>query len=235
MVVVGGETYPDVWRLERPEPPRGKKIIGVSGNIGAGKSVIASAICNSWGWKLFEERVNRDLLGPFYEDKSIPSDIAAEFQFYMRHHRSQNFIDMKYCPDSCVQDRTVLEDRFVFALKLHAEGRISDSDLELYMRVFDAEVERFPLSYDSLIYVDAPIDVLIDRIKERNRPEEIELLDPSNPYLRELDKFYKDWIREYEKNHPVLVIPSDELNFRDSGEDRNLMLNILKAQLEGKS
>jgi deoxyadenosine/deoxycytidine kinase len=80
---------------------------------------------------------------------------------------------------------------------------------------------------DLLIYLEAKIDTLLKQIAKRGREYEQSI---PRAYLEQLDENYKDWIGNY-KLGPLLVIPSDEVDFVHEKGDFNRVLMLIQAKL----
>jgi deoxyadenosine/deoxycytidine kinase len=81
-----------------------------------------------------------------------------------------------------------------------------------------------------LIYLRAPVEVLIERITRRGRAMESSI---SPDYLRLLDRYYDEWLSEF--NHcPVLTIRSDDLDFVHRKKDLSVVVQRIEDRLTGR-
>jgi deoxyadenosine/deoxycytidine kinase len=81
-----------------------------------------------------------------------------------------------------------------------------------------------------LIYLWAPVEVLLQRIKSRGREIESGI---SHEYLTLLESFYTEWLRNFDLC-PVLTIRSNDLNFVDDADDLETVIDRINKALAGR-
>jgi deoxyadenosine/deoxycytidine kinase len=81
-----------------------------------------------------------------------------------------------------------------------------------------------------VIYLRASVDTLLRRIHMRGREFEQDI-DPA--YLGRLNTLYEDWIAHFRLS-PVLIVPSDDLDFVANGKHLDLIVEKIRQKLEGK-
>ena len=95
--------------------------------------------------------------------------------------------------------------------------------------MFDLVVKHLPAP-DLLIYVRAPVNVLIERIQRRGREIESGI---SADYLSLLDTFYEDWLRSFDLC-PVLTIRTDDLDFVHKPKHLDIVVERIQDKLAGR-
>jgi len=181
-----------------------KRLILVAGNIGAGKTSLTERIGARLGWQTaFESVADNPYLPDFYKDMRAWS---FHLQIFFLGHRAQQYLEMARAPRSVILDRSIYEDAYIFARALHHLGNLDERDYLAYRRVFDLLVSTLP-SPNLLIYLKAPVTVLLERIRRRGRAIEGSM---TAEYLALLETFYTDWIATFDVC-PVLTIPTGEL------------------------
>ena len=133
---------------------------------------------------------------------------SFHLQIYFLGHRAQQHLDLAADPRSAILDRSIYEDAYIFARALNHMGNLNERDYQAYRRLFDLVVKGLP-SPDLLIYLRAPVPVLMERIHKRARNIETGI---SQGYLELLDTFYEDWMKTFDLC-PVLTIHTDDLDF----------------------
>ena len=83
---------------------------------------------------------------------------------------------------------------------------------------------------DLLLYLNAPVSVLLDRIHKRGRGMETGI---TTDYLSLLDSFYDDWLKSFDLC-PVLTIPADSLDFVHKPAHFDLVVARIQDKLAGK-
>lgn len=204
-----------------------KRIVIVAGNIGVGKTSLAERLGGRLGWKTaYESVADNPYLPDFYADMRTWS---FHLQVFFLGHRAQQYLDLSDGVQSVIFDRSIYEDAYIFARALHHMGNLPERDYMSYRRVFDLVVGRLPAP-DLLIYLRAPVSVLLNRIQSRGRLIESGI---SPEYLSLLESFYDDWINTYDVC-PVLTIRSDDLDFVHKPGHLDIVLQRIQDRLAGK-
>ncbi|HOE35820.1 MAG TPA: deoxynucleoside kinase, partial [Anaerolineaceae bacterium] len=125
-------------------------------------------------------------------------------------------------------DRSIYEDARIFARALNAMGNLQDREYQAYLRLYDLIVSTLPRP-DLLIFLKAPVNVLLKRIQIRARSIE-DSIDPD--YLALLDKYYAEWIDSFDLC-PVLTIESDAVDFVNKPEQLDLVTQRILDRLAG--
>ncbi len=161
-----------------------KHLVLVAGNIGAGKTSLTERIGARLNWRTaFESVADNPYLPDFYADMSA---WAFHLQIFFLGHRAEQHIQMANLPQSAILDRSIYEDAFIFARALHHMGSLNERDYLAYRRLFDLVTRTLPPP-DLLIYLKAPVPVLLERIRWRGRGIESGI---TAEYLTLLDTFY---------------------------------------------
>ena len=204
-----------------------KKIIVVAGNIGAGKTSLTERIGARMGWITGYESVSDNpYLPDFYADMKTWS---FHLQVYFLGHRADQYLQTANAPRSAILDRSIYEDSYIFARALNHMGNLSERDYMAYSRLFDVVVNGLPPPH-LLIYLKAPVDVLMERIHKRARGMETGI---SQEYLALLDSFYDDWLKSFDLC-PVLTIRTDNLDFVNQSSALDTVTQRIVDKLAGK-
>ncbi|NDJ78385.1 MAG: deoxynucleoside kinase [Chloroflexi bacterium] len=205
--------------------PSDKYFVAVAGNIGVGKSTLTGILASAFGWKPFYEAVDENpYLADFYSDMQRWS-FHSQVYFLSRrllHHRQ--LVDH---PGSVVQDRSVYEDAEIFAHNLYERGQLTRRDYRAYHDLYEG-IRAFLPPPDLLVYLKANVDTLLARIRLRGRDFE---RDISREYLSDLNSLYEEWIERWD-SCPVLVIPTDDMDFQHDPEARQLVINGVTDSLK---
>jgi deoxyadenosine/deoxycytidine kinase len=204
-----------------------KRLLIVAGNIGAGKTSLTERIGGRLGWEsAYESVVDNPYLPDFYADMHAWS---FHLQIYFLGHRAEQYLDVAKNSQSVILDRSIYEDAYIFARALHHMGNISERDYLAYRRVFDLVVKSLPAP-DLLIYLQAPVSVLMERIRRRGRDIETGI---TGDYLELLESFYEDWMRNYDVC-PVLTIRTDDLDYVHKPQHLDIVVQRIQDKLTGR-
>jgi deoxyadenosine/deoxycytidine kinase len=204
-----------------------KRLILVAGNIGSGKTSLTERIGERLGWRTaYESVADNPYLPSFYTDMRTWS---FHLQIFFLGHRAEQHVELWNDPRSAIIDRSIYEDAYIFARALNYMGNLSELDYQSYRKVFDLVLKSIPAP-SLLIYLKAPVPVLMARIRQRARNIETGL---SEEYLNLLDSFYNDWIQAFDLC-PVLTLHTDDLDFVHKPHHLDLVVERIQDKLAGK-
>ena len=198
-----------------------KKFIAVAGNIGVGKSTLVTLLCQRLGWQPFSEpqEENPDL-ADFYREMRNWSFHSQVFFLGRRLRAHRQLMDH---PTSVIQDRSVYEDAEIFAANLYRGGAMSERDYATYRSLYEA-LAAILLPPDLVIYLQAPTEALLERIRRRKRDYERTL---SETYVSDLARSYSEFFYHYDAA-PLLIVNTERLNFADRETDFHLLLDRIR-------
>lgn len=204
-----------------------KRLILVSGNIGSGKTSLTERIGERLGWKTaYESVADNPYLPDFYANMKAWS---FHLQVFFLGHRAQQHLELFEDPRSAIIDRSIYEDAYIFARALHSMGNINERDYQTYRQVFNLVVKNLPPP-SLLIYLKAPVDVLVKRIHKRGREIESSI---SPEYLTLLDSYYSDWVANFDLC-PVLTLHTGDLDFVHKTSHMDQVVERIQTKLSGK-
>jgi deoxyadenosine/deoxycytidine kinase len=204
-----------------------KHILLLAGNIGAGKTSLTERLGARLKWQTaFESVADNPYLPDFYNDMKSWS---FHLQIFFLGHRAGQYLELASSPNSVILDRSIYEDAYIFSRALHQMGNLNERDFLAYRRVFDLVVSKLPPP-DLLIYLKAPVAVLVERIRRRARTIESGI---SAEYLELLDSFYEEWMGTFDVC-PVLTIRSDDLDFVHRAKHLDIVVQRIQDKLAGR-
>ena len=204
-----------------------KRLILVAGNIGTGKTSLTERLGTRLDWQTsFESVADNPYLADFYADMR---QWSFHLQVFFLGHRAQQHLNLAHSPRSAIADRSIYEDAYIFARALHHLGNLSERDYQAYRHVFDLVVVGLPRP-DLLLYLTAPVSVLLDRIHQRGRAIESGI---TAEYLSLLKTFYEEWMQIFDLC-PVLTIHTDDLDFVNKPKHLDIVIQRIQDKLAGK-
>lgn len=192
-------------------PPR---YIGIEGVIGVGKTSLTKILAERFsGRAVHEPVVENPFLANFYEDQKA---YAFQTQLYFLLTRYKQQEDLKQ--PGLFNPTTVCD--YLFAKdKIFANLTLDRDELALYQQIYDTLDARLP-SPDLVIYLQADIEILLDRIRKRGLEFE-QGIDPD--YLRNLSSLYNDFFFNYRES-PLLVVQTSGIDFVNNDADREWLI-----------
>jgi deoxyadenosine/deoxycytidine kinase len=204
-----------------------KRFVLVAGNISSGKTSLTERLGNRLGWETaYESVVDNPYLADFYADMKA---WAFHLQVFFLGHRAEQHLALARSPSPAIIDRSIYEDAEIFSRALVKLGNMSERDYMTYRTIFDQVVNKLPVP-DLLIYLKAPISVLLERIRNRGREIESGI---SQDYLQLLEEFYEIWMEDFDYC-PVLTIRTDDLDFVHRPQHLEIIIQRIQDKLAGK-
>lgn len=147
------------------------KLITIAGNVGLGKSTLAAIMGRSLRINtLYEKPEENPLLEKFLADKKT---YCYELQLHFLQMRAQQHKLGKSGTGSFVKDRSLPEDLLVFCNQFHADGLLTDDELDNLVTQFQTVNRQLP-SADLIILLQGSPSLAWERIQQRGREMEIE-------------------------------------------------------------
>jgi len=194
------------------------KYITIEGNIGAGKTTLATRLAKHFGAQLIlEEFADNPFLPKFYEK---PQQYAFPLELFFMAERYKQLKDMLQTQD--MFNNFFISDYLFIKSLLFAKVTLKDEEYNLYQKLFDI-INPQLLQPDLLIFLNAPITKLQQNIKNRNRSYEQSIPDS---YLGNLQDVYMQYIRQ----HPVktLMVDTTKVDFLRNPEEFERLLKALE-------
>ena len=201
--------------------------LGIAGNIGVGKTTLTEKLSKDLEFlPIYESVIDNPYLSDFYTNMSRWS---FNLQIYFLYTRFEAQIELLNSNKSFIQDRTIYEDREIFAANLVELGHMSSRDFNTYSKLFNAML-KFIKKPDLIIYLQANTDTLMSRIKNRKRDYESDI---SSEYIHSLNIYYDRWINKLPKED-VLIVKTDNFDVYKDIEFYDKIVNDIKNRIYEK-
>ena len=201
------------------------KYIAIEGPIGVGKTTLANKIAETFNYDSFlEQPAENPFLKNFYKN---PSQSALATQLFFLFQRMQQIQDLK---QRSLFETVRVADFLIEKDRLFAEVTLSNEEMDLYDKVYDHLTLDAPTP-DLVVYLQAPIDVLKDRITKRgNINEQYLTLD----YLERLNDAYSRFFLDY-SSAPLLIINAADINLETNDSDYESLITKIMSNRKGKN
>lgn len=197
------------------------RYVAIEGCIGVGKTTLTRLLSDAFQARTVLEVVEENpFLPDFYRDKAAHAFKTQVFFLLSRFKQQEQLAQEDLFRKNTVADYLFDKDR------IFAELTLSDSELALYHSVFTALIPQVRTP-DVVIYLHAPMDIVLERIRRRGRAFEV---DMDRGYLESLVAAYNRFFAEYPEapgGAPTLIIDTEHLNFPDRDGDLEVVLDAL--------
>ncbi|WP_290648795.1 deoxynucleoside kinase [Aquisalimonas sp.] len=196
----------------------------VEGPIGVGKTSLARRLAGSFGSELLLEGAqDNPFLEQFYE---TPRAAAFQTQLFFLIQRAAQLHGLR---QGDLFESTRVSDFLFEKDYLFAQLTLSANEFELYQRVYNhlAPDVQPP---DLVVYLQAPVNVLLERIRRRgiDYEQRIDL-----EYLQRLSDAYVEFFRHYARA-PLLIVNAAEIDLVNSDADYCELLERLRTIRSGR-
>ena len=194
----------------------------VEGNIGAGKTSLASMLAKEYQARLILECFEENpFLPKFYKDPEKHAFPLELFFMAERYHQLKNQKEQDLFRPITIADY------FFVKSKLFAQNNLKKDEQQLFNNLFEIMLSSLPKP-DLLIYLYSNVDRLQQNIKKRGRDFEQEITDE---YLQNIQNRYLDYLRK--QNHfPVLLLDISQVDFKEDEKVYSRIKQLLENPYE---
>ncbi len=187
--------------------------IVIEGPIGVGKTTLANKLALSFGSDLLLEGANENpFLEKFYDN---PAAAALPTQLFFLLQRARQLKAMK---QGDMFNPVRVADYLIEKDRLFAELTLDSDELDLYEQVYTSLTIDVPRP-DLVVYLQAPVEVLLERIQKRGLKHE-RFIEAA--YLQRLCDAYIQFFYQY-SNAPLLIVNAADIDFANNDADYLLL------------
>lgn len=177
--------------------------IAIEGNIGSGKTTLATMLANDIDARLvLEQFADNPFLPKFYSDPEKHAFPLELFFMAERYHQLKNLKEQDLFKPQIVSDY------FFVKSKLFAQNNLKKDEMQLFNRLFDIMLSSLSKP-DLLVYLYSDVERLQQNIKNRGRDFEQNI---SDEYLQNIQDKYLDFLRK-QSYFPVLLLDVTNVDF----------------------
>jgi deoxyadenosine/deoxycytidine kinase len=200
------------------------RYIAVEGPIGAGKTALARRLAESFSAELLlEEAFENPFLERFYREGRSAALPTQMFFLFSRARQMEQMRQSDLFAPVTVTDYIFAKDRIFAELNLDAD------ELALYEQVVEKLEIDVPVP-DLVVYLQAPVDVLADRIARRSVGYE-KFID--RRYLERLTDIYARFFHGY-NDGPLLIVNASQIDPVASDADYDQLFRRIRRPTGGR-
>ena len=200
------------------------KYIAIEGPIGVGKTTLTKMMAESFSYDtLLEKAEDNPFLERFYakeRNSALPTQLFFLFQ------RMQQINELRQAD---LFQPVRVADFLIEKDQLFAQTTLESEELNLYQQVYDHLTIDAPQP-DLVLYLQAPVEVLLERIHSRGIQSE-RSIDAN--YLHKLNEAYTRFFHYYDKS-PLLIVNATEIDWVNSNNDYNHLVDYMLNVKSGR-
>lgn len=198
--------------------------IVVEGPIGVGKTTLARKLAASFQAETLLEAPEENPFLPRFYDNPRPNALSTQLFFLLqRVQQIQGLHQRDMFRTSTVADYMIEKDR------LFAKLNLDPDEFALYDQLYNQVVGE-SVQPDLVIYLQAPVNVLLDRIANRGIDYEVSI---DQHYLHRLVASYTHYFYHFEAA-PLVIINAAEVDYANKDEDYEMLFDQLQSIRKGR-
>lgn len=178
------------------------RYIVVEGPIGVGKTTLAKNLAATFNYEtLLERSDDNPFLERFYQNQRAT---ALPTQLYFLFQRTKQLQELR---QGDMFEPVRIADFLMEKDQLFAQVTLDDDEYRLYQQVYD-QLTLDTTTPDIVVYLQAPVEILLERIRKRGNPAE-RAIDAN--YLQQLNEAYTKFFHYYDKS-PLLIVNTSDID-----------------------
>ncbi|WP_340065474.1 2-amino-4-hydroxy-6-hydroxymethyldihydropteridine diphosphokinase [Ascidiimonas aurantiaca] len=184
--------------------------VAIEGNIGSGKTTLATKIANDFNGKLILERfADNPFLPKFYEDRNryaFPLEMSFLADRYQQFTEDTSQHDLFY--------HFMVSDYDIFKSLIFARVTLQEEEFKLYRKLFNLMYKE-AVKPDLYVYLYQNTERLLENIRKRGRDYEKNI--PAS-YLEEINQGYFEFMKTH-KDQKILILDISDKDFVKNSTD----------------
>ena len=199
------------------------RYIAVEGPIGVGKTSLTRRLAETFNYDLLLEKAeDNPFLERFYQD---PRRHALSTQLFFLFQRTQQLQELR---QEDMFEPVRVADFLIDKDRLFAQQNLDQDEYELYLNVYKHLTIDAPIP-DLVIYLQSPIEVLLERIQKRGIAAE-QLIE--RDYLENLNSAYTEFFHYY-SDTKLLIVNNAEIDLLGNEDDYQQLVDYIVAMPGG--
>ena len=200
---------------------RNYNFIAIEGNIGAGKTSLATLIAEEFNAKLILEQFeDNSFLPKFYKE---PDKYAFPLEMSFLASRFQQLKDQLGNQD--LFKSFTISDYYIVKSLIFAQKTLAEDEFKLYTRFFYIILNQLPKP-DLFVYLHVKTPKLQENIRIRGRSYEQDIKDE---YLEKIQDGYFEFIKQ-QTNLPILVIDTNNIDFVNNEDEYRTIVDLINKE-----
>ena len=194
--------------------------ISIEGNIGAGKTSLATKLSEDFGARLLlEEFADNPFLPKFYENReryAFPLELSFLAERFSQLKEELNSMELF--------SSGIISDYFISKCLIFSKANLDGAEYELFSKMYRIIEQNLPKP-DLLVYLYLPVERLLENIKNRGREYEQNI---TAEYLNEVQESYLSFIKQHREQR-IVIIESGDLDFVNREGDYERLKSLVMS------
>lgn len=200
------------------------RLVVVEGLIGVGKTSLARKLAAAVGAEtVFEQPMENPFLERFYKDRRAAAFPAQLYFLFQRARQLSALQQQDMFAPLRIGDYMLDKDR------LFARIVLDDEEFKLYDQVY-ARLAMDAPTPDLVVFLQAPVDILLQRIEKRGIAYE-KYIDAA--YLERLGEAYTRYFHQYTAS-PLLIVNTAEIDPANNSRDFDDLFETIRTTQSGR-
>ncbi len=192
--------------------------IAIEGNIGAGKTTLATMLAEQFDCRLILEQFTDNPFLPYFYNE--PDRYAFPLELFFMTERYKQLQSM--LPQQELFSDLTISDYFYTKTLLFARNNLKDEEYRMFQKMFHTLSSAFPKP-QIILYLHRKVDNLLDNIQKRGRQFEAPI---TSEYLKKIQNVYFDYFR-VETSIPIVILDVTNIDFINNIRFFNEVANCL--------
>jgi len=200
------------------------QFVAIEGPIGVGKTTLAKRLAETFNREvLLEQAEQNPFLERFYKNARHSALATQLFFLFQRTQQIQDLRQGDLFSPARITDFLIAKDRLFARINLDAD------EYMLYEKVYEQLTLDAPTP-DLVIYLQAPTDVLMQRVRQRGIGYEQSI---EHSYLEKINAAYSEFFLYYD-DAPLLIVNAAQIDFANSERDFSLLRERIGSIRHGR-
>jgi deoxyadenosine/deoxycytidine kinase len=201
------------------------RYLAIEGPLGLGKTTLAERLAARLDATVVLDDTDNPFLADFYAGRNGAAFQAQLFFTLARHRQLLALRQRDLFSQTTICDYLFERDR------IYAFMNLDDNELFIYQRLFELVARDLPVP-DVVVYLQAPAEAIVRRLKERERRSPDALVLPVEAYISELNEAYNHFFFHYTAT-PLLVVETSHVDLSWGDEAVEELLRQVRSMTRG--
>jgi deoxyguanosine kinase len=201
------------------------RYLAIEGPVGVGKTALAERLAVRIDATAVLEETENPFMADFYQERPGAA-LQTQLFFLLNRHRQLSALRQ-----ADLFSQVTICDYLFDKDRIYAYLNLDDNELFIYERLYELLARDVPAP-DLVVYLQAPTDMLVKRLRDHRRDPDSEAHQLNPTYIKEMNEAYQHFFFHY-RTTPLLVVETAHLDFGRSDETVDDLVRQIKTMGRG--